>query len=294
MAFEPPFMSRNPETVNTSPATAPYNESKTRTVETNGRYNTVPEQIVYEQPLNERIRTLLRLEFLFDQARAHIYRQSGWDNRAGVSTLFEIVNIFSRADLKTEIMKELERQALFLEKLAQNPQVDKSRLESVLDEMDVLIDRLHTLKAQDMDIRGNEFLSSIKQRSHISGGCCDFDLPAYHLWLSQPEEKRVLDLQRWMEPFEPIQQSVNLILRMIRDSGQSTRETATSGFFQKSLDPNTTCQLLRVTVPGDIHYFPEISGGKHRFTVRFMAANFQDRPSQVDKDIEFTLTCCML
>ncbi len=280
--------------VNTSPATALYNESQNHSAETNGRYSPVPDQISYEQPLNERIRTLLRLEFLFDQSRAHVYRQSGWDNRASVSTLFEIVNIFSRADLKTEIMKELERQALFLEKLAQNPQVDKSRLEGVLDEMDTLIDRLHTIKAQDMDIRGNEFLNSIKQRNHISGGCCDFDLPAYHLWLSQPEEKRVLDLQRWMEPFDPIQQSVNLILRMIRDSGHSSKEVATAGFFQKSLDPNMPCQLLRVTVAGGTDYFPEISGSKHRFSVRFMQANFQDRPMQIDRDIDFSLTCCML
>lgn len=280
--------------MNTRATATLYNEQQDQTVETNGRYRTLSEKIIYEQPLNERIRTLLRLEFLFNQAHAHIYRQSDWDNRASVNTLFEVVNIFSRSDLKTEIMKELERQALFLEKLAQNPQVDKSRLEGVLDEMDTLIDRLHTIKAQDMDIRGNEFLNSIKQRSHISGGCCDFDLPAYHLWLSQPEEKRVLDLQRWMEPFKPVQQSVELILRMIRDSGQSSQELAAAGFFQKSLDPSISCQLLRVTIDTDDHYFPEISGGKHRFSVRFMQANFQDRPSQIDRDINFNLTCCML
>lgn len=265
-----------------------------QSVEPYGRYETVPEQVIYEQPLNERIRTLLRLEFLFEQANAHIYRHSTWDNRAAVNTLFDIISVFGRADLKTEIMKELERQALFLEKLAENPQVDRGRLESVLDEMDVLIDRLHGLKAQDMDIRDNEFLGAIKQRYHIAGGACDFDLPAYHYWLSRPEEKRILDMQQWMEPFEPIQQSVNLILRLIRDSAQTSRETAEAGFFQKSLDPSSACQMIRVTLDGDSPYFAEISGGKHRFTIRFMETGFSDRPSQSDRNIPFLLTCCLL
>lgn len=172
--------------------------------------------------------------------------------------------------------------------------MDKSRLEEILDEMDVLIDRLHGLKAQDMDIRNNEFLSSIKQRNHIAGGACDFDLPAYHFWLSQPEEKRVMDIQSWMEPFEPIQQSVNLILRLIRDSAQTSQEVAEAGFFQKSLDANSCCQMIRVTLEGDTACFAEISGGKHRFTIRFMQSGFSDRPTQTDQDIPFKLTCCML
>lgn len=259
-----------------------------------GRQQTVPEPVTYEQPLNERIRTLLRLEFLFRQAATHIYRQSPWDNRAALNTLFDIISVFGRSDLKTEIMKELERQALFLEKLSENPQVDKARLESVLDEMDLLIDQLYGLKSQDMDARNNEFLGSVKQRYHIAGGTCDFDLPAFHFWLSRPEEQRMLDLQQWLKPFEPIQQSVDLILRLIRDSAQTTQEVAESGFFQKSLDPSSACQMIRVTLPGDTPCFAEISGGKHRFTIRFMQTGFSERPIQSDQDIAFRLTCCML
>jgi len=267
---------------------------QTQPVESYGRHQTVSELITYEQPLNERIRTLLRLEFLFAQASAHTYRHGNWDNRAAINSLFDLISTFSRSDLKTEVMKELERQAVFLEKLAQNPQVDAKRLESVLDEMDVLIDRLHDLKSQDMDIRNNEFLSSIKQRSHVAGGTCDFDLPAFHFWLSQPEEKRVMDMQSWMAPFEPIKQSVNLILRLIRDSAQTTNEIAEAGFFQKSLDQNNVCQMIRVTVAGDMPCFAEISGGKHRFTIRFLQTTFSERPTQVDQNIPFKLTCCML
>ena len=259
----------------------------------NGFIKASTEALVYEQPLNERTRTFLRLEFLFRQLHAHTFRHSAWDSRAALNTLFDIVNIFARADLKTDVMKELERQAGFLERLAQNPQVDRSRLEEILNEMDVLIDRLHGVQSTSFDLRGNELLNSIKQRSSISGGCCDFDLPVYHFWLTQPEEKRIIDIQKWIEPFEPIQNSLKLILRLIRESGITTTETAASGFFQKSLDAGSTTQIIRVSLPPEAPYFAEISGGKHRFTIRFMEPHIYERPQQTRQDVNFQLTCCM-
>ena len=252
------------------------------------------DRIVYEQPLNERIRTFLRLEFLFKQARAHTYKHTVWDSRAALSAIFDLVSLFGRADIKTEIIKELERHTGFLERLAANPEVNSSKLEEVLNELDLLIDRLHVLQTSELDLRGNEFLTSIRQRSAIAGGCCDFDLPAYHFWLSQPEEKRILDLQSWLEPFDTIHRSLTLILRLIRDSAHQTQEIAQGGFYQKSADTNAVCQLVRVITDGDSPYFPEISGGKHRFTIRFMAPALKERAAQVTEDVSFTLSCCLL
>lgn len=280
--------------MNKSPATVSDYESQLRNTAPPGRRNiTALDQICYEQPLNERVRTLLRLEFLFKQAHAHTYRHSAWDSRAAINSLFDIAEIFTRADLKNEILKEMERQTNLLEKLAENPHVDKKRLGEILNDMDQLIDRLYSIKNQELDIRASDFLSSIKQRINIAGGCCDFDLPAYHYWLSQPEEKRVVDLQQWLEPFDAINQSVHLILRLIRDSGQTTQESADDGFFQKSLDASSTCQMVRVTLAGDMPYFAEISGGKHRFTIRFMEPSINDRPAQTPQTVNFKLTCCL-
>lgn len=259
-----------------------------------GQPLTKQRQMVYEQPLNEKTRSFLRLEFLFEQARAHTFRHSSWDSRAALNALFDILNVFSRSDIKTELMKELERQASFLDRLTENPQVDRSRLDEVLGEMDILIDRLYAMHNNSLDLRNNEFLSAIRQRSAIAGGCCDFDLPTYHYWLSQAEEKRILDLQAWLEPFDPIHQATTLVLRLIRDSGEASEEIAEAGFYQRSLDSSNSCQLLRVNLPDDSPFFPEISGGKHRFTIRFMEHSILERPQQSKENIPFTLTCCTL
>jgi cell division protein ZapD len=250
----------------------------------------------YEQPLNERIRTFLRLEFLFRQAARQLAGSSQWDSRNSLHSLLEIMHIFGRTDLKTEVMKELDRHIQSLAKLEQNPNVDRSLLVGILDELDRLIDQLHGINGQvTVSLKKNEFLSAIMQRSAIPGGTCDFDLPEYHFWLQQPAEQRLRDLSGWLHNFDSIAESIQLILRLIRDSAVMRPELAPGGFFQKNLDANQPCQMVRVAVPAGAPYFAEISGGKHRFTVRFLEVPvLGERPLQTRQDVSFSLGCCII
>ncbi len=252
-------------------------------------------QITYEQPLNERIRLFLRLDFLFHQIDHTLPCDAAWDSRTTLASLLDVLNIFSRADLKTEVIMELERMSAGLSRLESTPGVDHKMLSGLLDEIDRLVDLLHGTQGQiGHSLRQNEFLSSIKQRSTISGGTCDFDLPSYHYWLERPIAKRQEDLQQWMSGFNNIRAAIALILKLIRDSATSTNEIAESGFFQRTLETSAPFQLIRVTLPESVSCFAEISGGKHRFTVRFMSTNFQDRPTQSSQDIAFVLTTCAI
>ena len=65
--------------------------------------------VVYEQPLNERMRTFLRLEFLYTQATYHSEMNNSWSARAAVSSLLEILAITARGDSRMDVLKELER-----------------------------------------------------------------------------------------------------------------------------------------------------------------------------------------
>ncbi len=252
-------------------------------------------QTTYEQPLNERIRLFLRLDFLFQQIDYTLPRDAAWDSRATLASLLDVLNIFSRADLKTEVIKELERISAGLSKLESTPGIDHKMLTSLLDEIDRLVDLLHATQGQiGHQLRQNEFLSGIKQRSSIAGGTCDFDLPSYHYWLERPPDKRLNDLKGWISGFDDIRAAIALILKLIRDSATSTSEIAEAGFFQRTLETSAPFQLIRVTMPDNLPCFAEISGGKHRFTVRFMSTNFQDRPTQSSQDIGFILTTCAI
>lgn len=254
------------------------------------------ENIIYEQPLNERIRSFMRLEFLFSQVDFSFQGASEWESRATIAGILEIQNLVSRSDLKTEVLKELERHTSSLARLEQNPGVDRKRLGQILDELDGLIDLIYSNSQQiGYELKENEFLASIRQRITVPGGTCNFDLPGYHYWLCRPAEQRIQEMRQWYASFTTLRQAIDMILRLIRDSAVSHRALAENGFFQKNMDPNQPCQILRVGIPTDADFFPEISGGKHRFTIRFMRSiGYNIRPKQVDENIQFEMACCMI
>lgn len=253
-------------------------------------------EIVYEHPLNERMRTLLRLEFLFAQGRFGVEGDSPWHSRVAVNTLVDIVALLSRGDLRTEIQKELERIITSLESLQEHDGVDMSRLTPTLDECRTVASRLgESPVGLPHEIRNNEFLNNISQRAGILGGSCGFDIPSYHRWLNRPAEHRQKDLENWYGDFHNLNEATRLILDMMRESAEPSNENASGGSFQAMLDRDVAYKMLRVTLPGDTDCFPEISGSHHFCTIRFMTQlDPCERPQQTSHDVSFRLECCAI
>ena len=252
--------------------------------------------VVYEQPLSERIRTFLRLEHLFAKANHDQTAPDSWSSRATLDAIIDVMAVLGRADLKQELIKELERHSGTLQGLSRNPNVDPVRLKEVLD---TIKDQLSRLRSQENswghELRNDELLSAVRQRSTIPAGTLTFDLPAFHFWLQRPVEQRQNDLREWLGSFDLLSDSVSLCLRLIRESAMATREMAAGGFFQRSLETSTPCHMIRVCLPTGAECFPEISAGKHRFTVRFMRPmSLGVRPVQMEHDVEFELHCCII
>lgn len=257
---------------------------------------TAPEKVLYEQPLNERIRTFLRLEYLFKQASYHLPRESGWDSRATLTCILEILDIFGNTNLKSETLKELERHSANLKRHEQNPDIDHTQLNSLLTEINTRMEGMHRVNGQIAnDLKASEFLVSIRKRCAIPGGTCDFDIPAFHYWLQQPTKIRTRDLSHWLGNFDAIGQAIQLILKLTRDSTAMQLTLARGGVYQRTLDPNRPCQLVRIALPPGLPCFVELSGGRHRFTARFMKFSTAEiRARQTDEDVEFELACCVI
>ena len=254
------------------------------------------DKILFEQPLNERIRTFLRLEFLFKRVDNALKGQSEMHNRDALDAMLSMLSVFERGDMKQELMKEIERLIGNLTALENAPGVDKAALDSLLSDLDHSLDALHLQKSGiGQSLRDNEFLYGIRQRSSIPGGTCDFDLPAYHFWLQHTAaETRAEQLQSWLNEFFSVRNAVDMALRLIRGSVGFRDEVAKEGFFQRSLDASQPYQLIRVEIPREVSYFPEVSGGKHRFTVRFMQFDISQRPQQTFEEVPFRLSCCAM
>jgi cell division protein ZapD len=249
--------------------------------------------IVYEQPLNERMRTFLRLEFLYTQASYHSESDSSWSSRAAVSSLLEILAITARGDSRSDVLKELERQVNILKEFQTKTGVDPSRLKSLVSNLLKLREDLSTAGANSMGpLRDSEFLSAIKHRSAIPGGTCDFDLPDYSFWLNRPAHVRAAEFGSWLALIRPLCDSIAELLWLTRQNARRKSEMAVGGIFQLQFDRENPCQLLRVTLPSDSKLFPEISGSQHRCTIRFLQWADTNRPVHMETDVPFLLTCC--
>ncbi|MBA3562542.1 MAG: cell division protein ZapD [Gammaproteobacteria bacterium] len=252
------------------------------------------ELVVYEQPLGERMRTFLRLDFLHRQALHHLEGSSGWSTRAAVQSLLDILAILNRGDVRGEVLKELERQSTALDAYQTRPGVDAARLNTLLANIGSLRDALNAAGPQFIQpLKESEFLSAIKHRSAIPGGTCVFDLPEYNHWLNRPTQERRRDFQVWMTLLRPLSEAVAELLWLTREGARPRAEVAFRGMFQLALAGSDASNLLRIALPATSDVYPEISGSHHRFTVRFMSwSDALERPVNSTADTRFLLSCC--
>jgi cell division protein ZapD len=254
----------------------------------------VSKKLTFDHPLNERVRSFLRIEHLFRKIAHFQPQEAPWATRAAVEGLLDVVAITSRTDIKSELLKELDRNSATLNRIRRQPGVDLATLGTILEDLQRAAAGLHALSGQvGQTVREDEFLKSVAQRSSIPGGTCSFDLPQYHHWLTQPAEARQRQLGAWMRGLQPVSEAIDLVLSLARSSATPRQVTATDGFFQEALDVQAPAQLVRITLNGSQALYPEISGHKNRFSIRFLSCGQVERPTQCREDVPFILTCCV-
>ena len=250
--------------------------------------------ITYEYPLNERIRTLLRLEDLYGRVMFFLAKDSSHAHHACLTGMFEIVDVASRADLKSDLLQELDRQRTFLEALRSNPAISEEKLDTVLAEIDSAFANLHATSGKTgQSLRENEWLMAIKQRAGIPGGTSEFDLPSYHHWLHHPVERRREDLGEWLKSILPIHAALSIVLRVLRESGRTTSLMAFQGVYQQT-PAEKPAQMLRLTVADELPCVPEISANKYALNVRFLLPEGVQKTRVYEQDVPFDLAFCNL
>jgi cell division protein ZapD len=248
--------------------------------------------ILYEYPFNEGIRTMLRLEHLFDRLGQLLSRDAAVDHHYALATLFEILDVSARADLKSDLLKELDRYRQQYISYRGNPSIAQSLLDEVIAKIDVAFGELNQLQGKaGSALNSNEWLMSIRSRIGIPGGTCEFDLPSYHAWQQLAPQRRRTQLLQWVAPMMPLAQALQVLLGLVRDSGSAQKVLAASGQFQQSLPQGRSYQLMRVRLSADEDLVPEISGHRLMVTVRLMRQDLEGRlrPCQTDADFELTL-----
>ena len=250
--------------------------------------------ISYEYPLSERIRTLLRLEDLYERTLYFVAKADPQEHHVALLCIFEILEVAGRADLKSDLLQELERQKQSLESLRDNPEISQEALDNILWEIDRTSSKLFQMSGKvGQELRENEWLMGIKQRTSIPGGVCEFDLPSYHYWLHLSAEQHRHDLESWLAPFLPIRDGIAIVMRLLRESGKAATQTAVQGVYQQMM-AGRIAQMLRIRLKLEYQCTPEISANKYALNIRFTTQETGQRPKVLESDVDFELTFCNL
>jgi cell division protein ZapD len=250
--------------------------------------------IIYEHPFNERIRTLLRLEELFRRFERFAGRDDPMDHHIALTTLFEILEVSSRADLKSDLLQELERQRQTLAAFRDNPSVSGDALEHILTEIEEAARQLQQSPAKTgQHLRDNEWLMGVRSRSIIPGCSFQVDLPFYYAWQQSDAQNRQRDIVDWALPFRPLHDCLHIVLRLLRESAQRSRVSTQAGSYQQQLG-GKTYHLARIKLDETLGAVPEFSANKYMLWIRFgrLDREFKTRP--VEGPVDFELSLCNL
>lgn len=249
--------------------------------------------ILYEHPLHERIRTYLRLEHLFLRLQQLATRLDALDHHFALVTLFEIMDVAGRADLKSDLLKDLDRQKHVLDAYRGNPAIAEAVLDKVVGEIDQAYSVLNTQQGKaGQSLTDNDWLMSIRSRISIPGGTCEFDLPAYYAWQHKSGSVRQTELQQWTSTLTPLNDAVLVMLKLLRDSGSPQKVIANGGQFQQTLPQGRTFLLMRIALDETQELIPEISGNRLMVSLRLMRPGDDQRLHLVNEDVAFELALC--
>ena len=249
--------------------------------------------ICFEFPLVERVRMFLRLESLFKRFDCLLNQGHEIAHHFAIQSLFEIMECTARADLKSDMLQEIERQRQQYSLLLSNEEVDQGKLSSLLARLGDISNQLQANHQKfGSHLRENEWLMILKQKISVAGGACEFDFPSYHFWLNSPESKRKEDLLGWFGSYNSTAQSVNELLGLLRNNKAQSSLTAKKGNYQQS-GLGERLHMMRIFVDAKLKVIPEVSANKYVTNIRFVReSTIHAKGRQVEVDIPFQLETC--
>lgn len=248
-------------------------------------------ETVYEFPLNEKVRTYLRLEQLFMQLNSAKRCSESWQFMDFFECLFTLLDLLERVDLRNDMLKDIDVHEKNLIYWSQHPKINQEALQEALQSVIRLRDALKNAKKVGSGLKEERLLQSIRQRFSIPGATCSFDLPNLHYWLKQPEDIRQADMNRWISEFLLIHRAVEVTLSFLRERGKFQNAIAPKGFYQGAADGKH--ELIRIRCATNQNYYPTLSGNKYRYAIRFVRFTPDgEGRTGVEEQIAFTLSCC--
>ncbi|MCZ4339165.1 cell division protein ZapD [Shewanella colwelliana] len=241
-------------------------------------------ELIYEQPLNEKTRSYLRLEYLANQLQSNLDQDH---QHRCFYPLFSLCELTERCDYRTEIIKDIDKQLITLKKWQNLPHIDEAQVNEYIERLQQARTQLVGCERPGQKLKQDRFLSALRQRFGMPGACCNFDLPQLHYWLAKPWAIRQQEYQSWIANFQCLLTPIKLLLELTRKTTSYNPATAVAGFYQGS--SNQALSLIRVKLDAKQGCYPTISGNRNRYAIHFVLF---DQQKHSDQSIDFMLATC--
>ncbi len=241
-------------------------------------------ELIYEQPLNEKTRGYLRLEYLAQQLDHNL--QHDHQHRC-FYPLFSLCELTERCDYRGEIIKDIDKQVQMLKHESSQYHLDAQLINHCIDKLQQARRSLVVDERPGQALKQNRFLSALRQRFNMPGACCNFDLPQLHFWLAKPWDERQQEYRAWIQHFDGLLAPITLLLELMRKTAHYEPATAAVGFYQGHSEH--ALSLIRVKIDPSQGCYPTISGNRNRYAIHFVQF---DQQKHSDQSIDFMLATC--
>jgi cell division protein ZapD len=250
------------------------------------------EQGIYELPLNERLRTFMRIEFLYLRLNNFSNSKDHWQIRTTIHTLLEIYTILARTDVRREVLADLDRYIIQMQRFQSMPDADNEMVTNLLEDLNVIKEKMFQLGTGYLNpLRDDDYISALLHRHTLPGGKAEFDMPRYKFWLEGDSKTVNNDLNEWINVIKPICAGIERLMWIIRESSEPIGTVASSGQYNHQIGKTAQISLIRVFLD-NTNVYPEISGGRHMIAIRFLEPNDQGQFKQTEENIDFKLSLC--
>ena len=115
---------------------------------------------IYEEPVQEKVRKFLKLEYLFDKIYYFKGKEDKRDNYNALIALNELYEILARSDIKSELIREVETHIKYFNKIrdSQSVNTDQSKLNSVIEKQELILKLLYNIESNYLDYLDNDVL----------------------------------------------------------------------------------------------------------------------------------------
>ena len=242
--------------------------------------------IKYEFPLNERIRKFLRIEEIFKKMESQMSTKGDFSDYSCFDTFFEIMATASRADLKVELIQEIEKQR---SKMKIKSKTKKNI--AIAKDLDITRKKLEKSKViAGSNFGGDKFLTELKTRSASPFGIVATDFPEFQYWLQKTttsERKSYFHSQ--IKDFMPIKNAISNLMKLLRENISTKSMSTKSGSLQYKLDPLLKNDLVTIVVGESSRFYPNISSNKYAVNVHFSLKGESSSSASLSKSVKFKL-----